>query len=128
MPPVPARPMAQPTNAEAPPRTNTEVAVLAFAGIVVALMQTLVIPLIPELPRLLNATVSDTAWVVTATLLAAAVAIPVVGRLVDSAAPLVDLRTTARRQLLLTNLASIVFGFAMFAMSLVIARYAQEIT
>ena len=30
------------------------VAVLAFAGIVVAVMQTLVVPLIPELPQLLR--------------------------------------------------------------------------
>lgn len=57
------------------------VAVLALAGIVVSLMQTLVIPIVPELPKLLDAPASDTAWAVTATLLAAAVATPVVGRL-----------------------------------------------
>jgi EmrB/QacA subfamily drug resistance transporter len=34
------------------------------------------------------------------------------------AAPLVDLRTSARRQVLMTNLASVVVGFAMFAMAL----------
>lgn len=67
----------------APPRSNTVVAVLAFAGIVVSLMQTLVIPIVPELPRLLDAPASDTAWAVTATLLAAAVATPVMGRLGD---------------------------------------------
>jgi MFS family permease len=39
--------------------------------------------------------------------------------------PLVDLRTTARRQVLLTNLASAVFGFAMFAMSLVLPQLLQ---
>ncbi|WP_267912833.1 hypothetical protein [Streptomyces adelaidensis] len=50
------------------------VAVLAFAGIVDSLMQTLVIPIVPDLPRLLDAPASDTAWAVTATLLAAAVA------------------------------------------------------
>ncbi|SNX62084.1 EmrB/QacA subfamily drug resistance transporter [Streptomyces sp. TLI_55] len=65
------------------PRSNAVVAVLAFAGIVVSLMQTLVIPIVPELPRLLDAPASDTAWAVTATLLAAAVATPVVGRLGD---------------------------------------------
>ncbi|TQS42167.1 MFS transporter [Cryptosporangium phraense] len=46
-------------------------------------MQTLVIPLIPELPKLLHAAPSDAAWAITATLLAAAVATPVVGRLGD---------------------------------------------
>jgi MFS family permease len=39
--------------------------------------------------------------------------------------PLVDLRTTARRQVLLTNLASAVFGFAMFAMSMVLPQLLQ---
>ncbi|MGW3997389.1 MFS transporter [Amycolatopsis sp. NPDC004772] len=42
-----------------------------------------------------------------------------------TAQPLVDLRTTARRQVLLTNIASAVFGFAMFAMSLVLPQLLQ---
>lgn len=67
----------------APPRPNLVVAVLAFGGIVVSLMQTLVIPLVPRLPELLAASPADTAWVITATLLASAVATPVVGRLGD---------------------------------------------
>ncbi|BFO22578.1 hypothetical protein SHKM778_89660 [Streptomyces sp. KM77-8] len=39
--------------------------------------------------------------------------------------PLVDLRTTARPQVLITNLASIAIGFAMFSMSLVIPQVLQ---
>ncbi|GAA3156868.1 hypothetical protein GCM10020001_096110 [Nonomuraea salmonea] len=39
--------------------------------------------------------------------------------------PMVDLRTTARRQVLLTNLASIMLGFSMFAMSLVLPQLLQ---
>ncbi|WP_312029892.1 MFS transporter [Actinomycetospora sp. TBRC 11914] len=39
--------------------------------------------------------------------------------------PLVDLRVSARRQVLLTNLASVVFGFSMFAMSLVYPQLLQ---
>lgn len=58
-------------------------AVLAAAGIGVSLMQTLIIPLLPELPKLLNASASDTSWAITATLLTAAVATPVFGRLGD---------------------------------------------
>jgi MFS family permease len=42
-----------------------------------------------------------------------------------TARPLVDLRTTARRQVLLTNLASVVFAFAMFAQSLVLPQLLQ---
>ncbi|MFG2725895.1 MFS transporter [Streptomyces canus] len=77
--------LARPAEAgsSAPPKPNAVVAVLALAGIVVSLMQTLVIPIVPELPKLLNAEPSDTAWAVTATLLAASVATPVVGRLGD---------------------------------------------
>ncbi|WP_262402585.1 MFS transporter [Actinomadura sp. CNU-125] len=56
---------------------------LAVAGIVASLMQTLVVPLIGELPRLFGTTASNAAWVVTATLLAGAVAMPVTGKLGD---------------------------------------------
>ncbi|HET9381592.1 MAG TPA: MFS transporter [Streptomyces sp.] len=68
---------------DSPPRPGAVVAVLAFAGIVVSLMQTLIIPIVPELPTYLDAPASDAAWAVTATLLAAAVATPVAGRLGD---------------------------------------------
>ncbi|MDF1606233.1 MFS transporter [Nocardioides sp. YIM 152315] len=59
------------------------VAVLCFSGMSVALMQTLVIPIQPELPRFLDTTPANASWVVTATLLAAAVAMPIAGRLAD---------------------------------------------
>jgi EmrB/QacA subfamily drug resistance transporter len=59
------------------------VAVLASGGLAASLMQTLVIPLIPEFPRLLRASAVDTSWVITGTLLAAAVITPVSGRLGD---------------------------------------------
>src|SRR5699024_8654777 len=57
------------------------VTVLAFAGIVVSLSQTLVIPLLGMLPEIADTTPSNAAWVVTSTLLTAAVAVPVLGRL-----------------------------------------------
>ncbi|MFH8979646.1 MFS transporter [Streptomyces varsoviensis] len=59
------------------------VTVLAFCGIVVSVMQTLVVPLIADLPKLLHTTTSNASWVITATLLAGAVATPVMGRLGD---------------------------------------------
>ncbi|NEE40362.1 MFS transporter, partial [Streptomyces sp. SID7982] len=40
-------------------------------------------------------------------------------------APLVDLRTTARREVLLTNLASIMVGVAFYAVSLVLPQLLQ---
>ncbi len=88
--------------------TNGIVAVLAFAGIVVALMQTLVIPIIPQLPTLLNASAANTAWVVTATLLAGAVAVPVMGRLGDM---------FGKRRLLLVGLALLILGSVVGALS-----------
>ncbi|MFF5977882.1 MFS transporter [Streptomyces olindensis] len=92
----------------AAPRSNAVVAVLAFGGIVVSLMQTLVIPIVPELPRLLNAPASDTAWAVTATLLAAAVATPVTGRLGDM---------YGKRRMLLISLVMLVAGSVTAALS-----------
>ncbi|MFG1943367.1 MFS transporter [Nonomuraea sp. NPDC048826] len=58
-------------------------AALAFSGLVVSMMFTLVVPVIPELPRLLSATAEDASWVITSTLLASAVFTPVSGRLGD---------------------------------------------
>ncbi|MGF7122130.1 MFS transporter [Rhodococcus sp. TAF43] len=64
-------------------RSGGIVTVLAVAGIVAALMQTLVVPLIGDLPRILDTTASNASWVITITLLVGAVATPVTGRLGD---------------------------------------------
>lgn len=64
-------------------QSNAIVAVLAFAGITAALMQTLVVPLIAKFPELLASDPSTTSWIITATLLVGAVATPVSGRLGD---------------------------------------------
>jgi MFS family permease len=63
------------------------IAVLAAAGISVSLMQTLIIPLVPELPKLLNTSPTNASWAITVTLLTAAVATPVFGRLGDMYGP-----------------------------------------
>ena len=101
-----ARPAA--AGGSAPPRSNAVVAVLAFAGIVVSLMQTLVIPIVPELPRYLDASASNTAWAITATLLAAAVATPVAGRLGDM---------YGKRRMLLISLVVLVTGSVVVALA-----------
>lgn len=59
------------------------VAALAFVGLTSAFMFTLVVPLQAELPELLDASREETSWVVTVTLLVAAVATPISGRLGD---------------------------------------------
>ncbi|MFJ8958305.1 MFS transporter [Lentzea sp. NPDC102401] len=108
---------------ETPPvtRPNVVVAVLALGGITVALMQTLVIPLLPRFPALLNSSPGDTTWVITATLLAGAVATPVVGRLGDM---------YGKRRMLLVSLILLVAGSVIAALSyslvpLVIGRVVQ---
>ncbi|OCB57462.1 MFS transporter permease [Mycobacterium vulneris] len=63
------------------------IAVLAAAGISVSLMQTLMIPLIPQLPALLGTSPANASWAITATLLTGAVATPVLGRLGDMHGP-----------------------------------------
>ncbi len=63
------------------------IAVLAAAGISVSLTQTLMIPLIPELPTLLDTSPANASWTITVTLLTAAVATPVFGRLGDMHGP-----------------------------------------
>ncbi|MFV8048537.1 MFS transporter [Mycobacterium sp. 48b] len=63
------------------------IAVLAAAGISVSLMQTLIIPLIPQLPALLDTSGANASWAITATLLTGAVATPMLGRLGDMYGP-----------------------------------------
>lgn len=59
------------------------VGVLASAGIASSITQTMVTPLIPQFPTIFNTSSANTAWIITATLLAAAVAVPISGRLGD---------------------------------------------
>lgn len=103
-----ALPRPAAAGASAPPRPNAVVAVLALAGIVVSLMQTLVIPIVPELPTLLHASASNAVWAVTATLLAAAVATPVVGRLGDM---------IGKRRMLLVSIVLLVSGSVVCALA-----------
>ncbi|WP_411698378.1 MFS transporter [Conyzicola sp.] len=62
---------------------RTIVSVLAGTGLIAAFMQTLVTPIISDLPTLLDSVPADTSWVLTATLLAAAISTPISGRLGD---------------------------------------------
>ncbi|KAA1418325.1 MFS transporter [Mumia zhuanghuii] len=110
------------TRQDLPARSpSVIVAVLAFAGIVVALMQSLVIPIVPELPTLLHADAADTAWAITATLLASAVAVPIVGRLGDM---------FGKRKMLILSLVVLVAGSVLGALAdtlavLIVARALQ---
>lgn len=97
------------------------VAALAFTGLVASFMMTLVTPLLPELPHLLGVSQADAMWVVTATLLAAAVATPIGGRLGD---------LYGKRRIMLVLLGSLILGSVIAAFSstlipLVIGRAMQ---
>lgn len=89
-------------------RPNVIVPVLALGGVVVAVMQTLVVPLLPALPKLVGASVADASWAITATLLTGAVATPVIGRLGDM---------YGKRRMLLISLAVLVAGSVVAALS-----------
>lgn len=84
------------------------VAVLAFAGMSAAFMQTLVLPIQSELPELLDASREDTAWVITVTLLSASVITPIAGRLGDM---------VGKRRVVLALLALLVVGSVIAALS-----------
>ncbi|MFK4494153.1 MULTISPECIES: MFS transporter [Dermacoccus] len=82
-------------------RQSLIAAVLCIAGTVVALQQTLVIPLIPEWPTLLHTSADNTSWLVTATLLAGAVATPILARLADM---------VGKKKIMLVSLAFVIVG------------------
>lgn len=84
------------------------IAVLCFGALSAALMQTLVLPIQIELPQLLHASASDTSWVVTATLLGGAVAMPVAGRLGD---------IIGKQRVLVASSAILVIGSVVCALS-----------
>jgi len=58
-------------------------AVLSLGGISYALLQSLVVPALPEIQDSLHTSESAVAWVLTAYLLSASVATPIIGRLGD---------------------------------------------
>ncbi|WP_137726220.1 MFS transporter [Prescottella subtropica] len=114
--------VASATTAPTEPRSGTPiVATLGLCGIVVALMQTLVVPVIPELPHLLSTTPADASWAITATLLAAAVVTPISGRLGD----MYGKKRILVASLLLVVVGSVVCAFANSLIPLVVGRALQ---
>ncbi|WP_309616535.1 MFS transporter [Salinibacterium sp.] len=102
---------------------RTIIVTLASAGLVVSFMQTLVTPIYPRLPVLIDAPPADVSWVLTATLLAAAIATPISGRLGDM---------YGKRRVMLLLLAILVGGSIICAISfslvpLVVGRVFQGV-
>lgn len=97
------------------------VAVLVTGGLSVAVMMTLVIPLMPEFPKLLGVSHDDASWLVTVTLLTSVVATPSLGRMADM---------YGKRRMLLVSLAAMAVGSLIGAIggtfaTLLIARTLQ---
>ena len=90
------------------PNPSLIVAIGCMCGIVVALSQTLIIPLIPALPSIVHASADDASWAVTATLLTAAVATPIAGRLGDM---------FGKRLMLIVSMGFLVIGSVVSALS-----------
>ncbi|MHA7126758.1 MFS transporter [Janibacter indicus] len=97
------------------------IAVLALCGTIVSLQQTMVLPLVPELPDLIGTTAGNASWMVTATLVAGAVATPVISRMADM---------YGKRRMILVTLAIVALGalvgaFAPSLPFLILARALQ---
>lgn len=89
-------------------RPRLTLTVLAASGIIVAILQTIVVPLLPSLPELTGSTPTDVSWLVTITLLTGAVCTPLLGRAGDM---------YGKRRVLLGVLGLLVIGSLLCAVS-----------
>ncbi|MDO3401120.1 MFS transporter [Mycolicibacterium neoaurum] len=89
-------------------RSGPVVGALAFAGMTAAFTQTILIPIQGELPQLLDASSGQTAWVITITLLVAAICTPISGKLGDM---------YGKRRIALSLLGVLMFGSVVAALS-----------
>ncbi|MEV0889811.1 MFS transporter [Promicromonospora sp. NPDC050262] len=87
---------------------NRIVAILAIGGIVVAMTQTLVVPIVASLPTIFDAPASDTSWIITVTLLVGAICTPVSGRLGD---------LYGKKKMILISLVPLALGSAVCAVA-----------
>jgi len=77
-PPVPAL-----AHVPSPARARLELLVVGVGALTVSLTQSLLVPVLPLLPGKLHHSMADVEWLLTATLLVGAVAVPLFGRLGD---------------------------------------------
>ncbi|MFF2324438.1 MULTISPECIES: MFS transporter [unclassified Streptomyces] len=82
-------------------RANLEIIAVALGALMASLTQTLVIPVLPVISQDIGASTSQTQWLLTSTLLVAAVAVPIIGRFADM---------FGRRRLLLLSLGGLAVG------------------
>lgn len=89
-------------------RERAFVPVLLFVGAVVSVISSLGAPLIPRLAERLHTSISNAQWALTATVLVAAVASPVIGRLGDG---------RHRKRVMIISLGIVVLGGALAAVA-----------
>jgi len=97
------------------------IAVLAFAGLGASFMQTILIPIQPQLPQLLHASSDATPWVITVTLIAGAICTPIAGRLGD----MYGKRRIAMVLLLLQAAGAVLAALSSTLVPMIIARVLQ---
>ncbi|MBL7498130.1 MFS transporter [Frankia sp. CNm7] len=114
------RPVGRPTRAAArspeagtrsrmsPGRARLELLVVGFAALMVSMSQGLLVPVLPILPAELNTSHTNAEWLLTSTLLVAAVAVPLLGRLGDM---------FGKRLMLLVALAALAVGSLICALT-----------
>ncbi|MBT0769408.1 MFS transporter [Kineosporia sp. J2-2] len=89
-------------------RSTVEIVATGLGALMAALSQTLVIPVLPEIATDMRASATATQWMLTATLLTGAVAVPILSRLADM---------YGRRLLLMISLAALTVGSLMAALT-----------
>lgn len=89
-------------------RANLEIAAVALGALMAALSQTLILPVLPTIAADLQATATETQWLLTSTLLVAAISVPILGRVAD---------IVGRRLVLVGALGALVVGSLMAALT-----------
>ncbi|MER7681742.1 MFS transporter [Streptomyces sp. NPDC096934] len=104
----PLSPQDQDSPARPGPGTNVKIIAVGLGALAAALAQTLIIPVLPTLTTDLHTTTGNAQWLLTSTLLVAAVSVPVLGRLADM---------FGRRLVLLISLGGLAVGSVIDALT-----------
>lgn len=91
-----------------PLRANFEIVAVGLGALMAALAQTLILPVLPTIATDIDATATEAQWLLTATLLVAAITVPILGRLAD---------IFGRRLVLLASLGALVVGSTVSALT-----------
>ncbi|CAM2797625.1 MFS transporter [Prescottella defluvii] len=105
-------------------RSGMTVPVIAFSALLGTMMQALVVPMLPELPELLNASSGATSWMVTAMLLSGAISSVLFGSLGD---------LYGQRRMMVIAMSCMVVGSVIGAVAttvgpMIVARVLQGVT